>query len=138
MSDFDELYGSKYLSATDLKAPVTATIDRIDEEEFTRPGERPRKKAVAYFKNASKPMVLNKTNANTLAAAFGKPFAGWVGKRVTLRAEPTVFAGKPTLGLRLFPTSNGGDRITSGPTAPPPPPPPPPRQADDMNDEIPW
>src|SRR5262245_22561972 len=140
MSDFDELYGSKDLSATDLKAPVDAIIERVDFEEFTRPGEKPRKKAVVYFKNASKPMVLNKTNATTLATAFGKPFAGWIGKRVTVRAEQTVFAGKPTLGLRIYPVANGRDRITSAPIVPPEPPyqQPPPRQTDDMNDEIPW
>jgi hypothetical protein len=124
---FDDLYGSRFLSASDVKAPVTATIERIDHESFARPGEPTRVKAVAYFKGGKKGMVINKTNANTLALAFGKKFADWPGKRVTAKAEPTNFGGKPTQGLRLYPV-NGAEKI-----APPPPPPP-----GDMNDEIPW
>jgi hypothetical protein len=124
--DFDDLYGSRFLSATDVKAPVTATIERIDHESFARPGEPTRVKAVAYFKGGKKGMVINKTNANTLALAFGKKFADWPGKRVTVKAEPTNFGGKPTQGLRLYPV-NGAEKI-----APPPPP------KSDMDDEIPW
>jgi hypothetical protein len=51
MSDnFEELYGTKYLSAGELKGPVDATLERIEEETFARPGEKPRTKKVAYFK----------------------------------------------------------------------------------------
>src|SRR5262245_17110877 len=127
--DFDDIYGSKFLSAADVKTPVVARIERIDHEKFARPGEPTRIKAVAYFKGGKKGMVINKTNANNLAAAFGKKFADWVDKRVTVKAEPTNFGGKPTLGLRLYPV-NGDGAVK---VAPPPPPP-----KDDMDDEIPW
>jgi hypothetical protein len=130
MTNYDDVYGSRFLAATDLKAPVTVTIEKIDYEQFARPGELPRTKAVVYFKNASKPMVLNKTNASTLASAFGKNFANWVGKRATIKTEPTLFGGKKTLGLRLYPL-NGPDRPAPAITSEPPP------QGDDA-DVIPY
>src|SRR5262245_58691070 len=102
-TDYDDLYGSRFLAATDLKGPVT--VDRINYEQFTRPGEPTRTKAVIYFRNGKKGMVVKKTNAENMAAAFGKPFAGWVGNRVTLRAEQTMFGGKPTRGLRIYPAN---------------------------------
>jgi len=66
-----------------------------------------------------------------------QPFAGWVGKRVTLRVEQTMFAGKPTRGLRIYP-ANGGDTAPPPVAAPEPPPPERPPLRDEMNDEIPW
>lgn len=140
MTDYDDLYGSRFLAATDLKGPVTVTIERIEYEQFTRPGEPTRTKAVAYFKGGKKGMVINKTNAANLAAAFGKAFPNWVGKRVTIRPEQTMFAGKPTRGLRLYPAANGGPPIPAiAPQAPPPEPPPePPPLQDELSDEIPW
>jgi hypothetical protein len=51
--DFDDLYGSQYLAASDN--------------------------------------------------AFGKDFDDWVDKRITVKAERTQFAGKPVMGLRLYP-----------------------------------
>jgi hypothetical protein len=132
MSDFDDLYGTRFLSAAEVKKPVNATIEQIDEETFARPGEATRTKKVLYVHGGKKGIVLNKTNATNLASAFGKAFPAWVGQRVTIKAEPTTFAGKTTMGLRLYPAD--------GPTAPmkavePPKPPPSP---EGLNDEIPW
>ena len=51
---------------------------------------------------------------------------------MTIKSEPTIFGGKPTQGLRLYPiTDTGGG--TAVPVAPPPKP-----VKDDMDDEIPW
>jgi hypothetical protein len=124
MSDFEDLYGGRFLSSQDVKAPTNVTSDRIEQESFTRPGEPTRTKAVLYFRGGKKGMVINKTNANVLAAAFGKNLSDWADKRMTIKSEPTNFGGKPTQGLRLYP-------ITAA-AAPPKPP------KDDLNDEIPW
>jgi hypothetical protein len=101
--DFDDLYGSQYLAATDLKKPFTAAIEEIDEQDFARQGERQRMKKVLRLKGVRKPVVLNKTNALNLAEEFGKKFPEWVGKRVTVKTEDTTFQGKRTKGLRLYP-----------------------------------
>jgi hypothetical protein len=104
--DFDSMYGSKYLAATDLKKPVTATIELAERAEFAKPGETAKKKVVLYVKGGKKGIVVNKTNALSLAQDFGKDPDGWVGQRIIIRAERTTFAGKPTLGLRLYPAEN--------------------------------
>lgn len=54
MSDFDDLYGTRFLSAAEVKKPVTAIIERIDEESFARPGEATRTKKVLYVRGGKK------------------------------------------------------------------------------------
>jgi hypothetical protein len=121
MSSYDDLYGSRFLAATDLKAPVNVVIDRIEQETFARDGGPSRQKAVLYFKGRTKAVVCNKTNAAMLADAYGKNFSGWVGKAVSIRPENTTFSGKVVKALRLYPTQ----------TAVPPPPPSQDETADD-------
>ena len=133
ITDFDELYGGKYLTAADIKNPRTAKIERVEHTEFSRAGEPVRKKAVVHFMGAKKPMVLNKTNAFTIASAFSKDFNAWIGKQVRIQAEMVNFAGKSTQGLRVYPIAPG--------TEPAPEPAPvkaPAPVSDDLNDEIPW
>ena len=130
MSDFDDLYGGRFLSSQDVKAPINVHHRAGREGGVHPPGEPTRTKAVLYFKGGKKGMVINKTNANALAAAFGKNLSDWVGKRVTIKPEPTIFGGKPTQGLRLYPVN----------TAVPPPkkPEPKPSLTEEIGDEIPW
>jgi hypothetical protein len=117
MPEFEDLYGSRFLTAADLKGPVNAFIERIEEESFTRDGKASRPKAVIYFRGARKPVVCNKTNANVLAHAFGKSFEEWIGKCVTVRPETTTFNGKVVPALRLYPVP----ATQIGATAPPKP-----------------
>jgi hypothetical protein len=138
MSSYDDLYGTKYLSAGEVARPTTAVIDRIEEETFVRPGEPPRTKKVLYVKGGKKGIVINKTNAANLAAVFGKDFAAWPGQRITVQAEPTSFAGKRTMGLRLYPAANGAPPAPAVIVTPPPLPSPKTSVAEEMNDEIPW
>jgi hypothetical protein len=126
MADFDDLYGTKFLSATELKGPVTAVIESMTEESFIRPGERPQRKMVAHCKGAKKGLVINKTNALTLATAYGRDMQAWIGKRITVKAEPTTFGGRPTLGLRVYP-AEAPALEASKPTG-----------SFELNDEIPW
>src|SRR5262249_42740114 len=108
--EFDDLYGSNYLAATDLKKPITTVIEQVEQEDFARTGEKKKIKAVLHLRGVKKPVIVNKTNALTLATAFGKEdfINEWVGQRVVIKAEPTTFAGKPTKGIRLYP-ANGED-----------------------------
>jgi len=132
--DFDDLYGGKYLAASELKAPITGTIEKIDEETFAKQGERSRNKKVLFVRGGKKGVVVNKTNAITLAGAFGKDFSTWVGQRIVIKAEPTMFAGKPVTGLRMYPAPNGGGHSA----APTPKPPPAPAVDPEMDDEVPF
>jgi hypothetical protein len=46
-------------------------------------------------------VVLNKTNALQLAAAFGDDTDDWVGKSIEIWGEMVMFKGKATPGIRL-------------------------------------
>ena len=127
--DFDDLYGSQYLAATDVKRPFAAAIEDIDEQDFARQGERPRVKKVLHLKGVRKPIVLNKTNALSLAEAFGKNFKDWMDKHITVKAEPTTFAGKRTMGLRLYPAEDEEALPLQAPKKG--------KRSSDVNDELP-
>jgi hypothetical protein len=89
-NDFDSLYGSKYLSAADLRGEQKrVTIDDVTIADFRQKDGSSRKKVVLTFGGEFKPMVVNKTNAAKLAQAFGKKWTGWVGNAVELYTELT-------------------------------------------------
>jgi len=130
MDSYDALYGSRFLAATDLKTPVSAVIDRIEQKTFARDGGPARRKAILHFRNKTKGVVLNKTNAITLSSAFGKDFSAWIGKSVTIKPENTTFSGKVVMALRLYPAQGAASH--------PPPSEPLESAHDEMSDEIPW
>lgn len=100
---YDELYGGKYLKAADLDEDED-TIVTIKEYDLKPVGQDQEMRCVLTFKEfPEKPLVLNKTNASTLADLFGKEWDDWVGKRIILFVTPVTFAGKTSLGLRISP-----------------------------------
>ena len=64
-------------------------------------GENAEDKPVLYFEESEKGMVLNVTNANTIAGLYGPETDGWIGKRIALFATEVDFAGKQTLAIRV-------------------------------------
>jgi hypothetical protein len=122
--DFDAMYGSKYLSVSDLKGQrPRRTIGKVDVAELKEKDGSTKRKRILYLEGEDKPLVLNKTNAVKLAMAFGKQSADWIGARVELYPEMTNL-GKE--GVRLQPL-----RTVVRPAAPPP-------KQDEMSDEIPF
>ncbi len=105
-SDFDDLYGSRYLSANDLHGEQPRRkIGRADVVELKEKDGTTKRKFVIHFANEEKALVLNKTNATKLAAAFGKDRTNWIGAEVELYAEMTSL-GKEGVRLRpLKPTA---------------------------------
>src|SRR5262245_40104188 len=71
-SDFDDLYGSKYYSTVDLHGGTPHhKIGKVAPAELKEKDGSIKRKLLAYFAGVEKPLVLNKTNAQKLAAAFG-------------------------------------------------------------------
>ena len=64
-----------------------------------------KRKFVVYFEGVEKALVLNKTNAQKLAAAFGKDHSKWIGMEVELYAEMT---GLGKEGVRVRPLKPTG------------------------------
>ena len=94
-----DVFPSKYLKAEDLEgANVTVTIEEVNREEV---GPKKESKLVISFANTLKKMVLNKTNAATIAKLYGEETDEWLGKRIILYSKDTEFQGEMVLALRV-------------------------------------
>ena len=114
-TDFDDIYGSKYLSAADLHGEmIRHEVGKVEIADLREKDGTMKRKFIVYFKGVDKPLVLNRTNAQKLAAALGKDRTAWIDVVVELYAEMTSL-GKEGVRLRII--------KSAGP-------------ADDMNDRI--
>lgn len=83
---FKKLHDRRFVGEWDLPEGGTdVTIDRLSREEVIDPGTKKKsEKPVLYFKNTKKGLVLNRTNAATIANLHGTETDGWVGQRIRL------------------------------------------------------
>jgi hypothetical protein len=89
-------FPSKYLKAADLQAKqVTVVMSHVTMETIGD-DERP----VLYFKGKDKGLVVNKTNANTIAEAFGDDTQDWRDGEIVLFEASVEFQGKMMPGIR--------------------------------------
>ena len=140
--DIDAAFPSLYLKSSDLQGRnIPVVIDRVEIEElgFGRDKDH---KPVVYFQKSKKGLVLNKTNSNTIKAAYGRDTDGWIGKPLVLFPAMVDFAGDTVEAIRVrVPTQKQPAPPASAPvqqvenaqyTERNPPP------HDDMDDEIPF
>jgi hypothetical protein len=59
-------------------------------------------KPVAYFEGKDKGLVLNKTNSNTISAAYGDETDDWVGAEIVLYETMVEFQGQRKPGIRCL------------------------------------
>ena len=92
-----EEFPSKYLKADDLMGrEVRVTIARVEREKMGDDF-----KPVVYFNGKEKGVVLNKTNAFTIANAYGDETADWFGNDVILFSVMTEYGGKTAPAIRV-------------------------------------
>jgi hypothetical protein len=97
---FDDIYGSKYFSVSDLKdGEPRFKVGKVEVAELREKNGATKRKFVLLFEGVDKGLVVNKTNAKKLAEAYGKQSSKWVGQTVQLYSEDTTF-GK---GVRVRP-----------------------------------
>ena len=136
--NINEAFPSNYLKAADLQGRE-ATV-RIDRVEFEKVGEDT--KPVLYFQGKDRGIVLNKTNATNISAAYTQETNNWIGKSVTLFTAWVDFNGKSTEAIRIRPaqefasglpaqqqTSGANDYADKSGAA---------RPSNDLSDEIPF
>jgi hypothetical protein len=99
------------VDATDIQNPQAPR--KISNEEQNK-----ERKPVLSFENGVKPMVINRTNFETLEEALGDS-DNWPGHKVKIFCAPTSYQGKRVDGLRV-------EAIVPKPAL-----------KDDLNDEIP-
>jgi hypothetical protein len=110
---FSAMFPSRYLQASDVEEPITATIASVQLEDM-RDGEA---KPVINFEGVEKRLILNRTNASVLVELYGGDSNDWVGEPITLFATTTDFQGKRVPCIRLRAPKKAGKKA-----APPPDP----------------
>lgn len=84
------LFPSDYLAAVEFKGrDVTLTIVKVFKDELKMRGGKSELKPVLSFRETKKKLVLNKTNADSIAEMYGTEATEWVGKRVTFYPTKT-------------------------------------------------
>lgn len=131
MTEYDEMYGSKFLGAHDADeaedGKIRARIKSVDIETFTdMKTQRTEKKYVLTLSGQTKRLRLGKINAGAIAKAVGTDKSRWLNLAIELTPIETQMG--PGLSLRVLPAPK--------PTATQQPKPKPPIE-DDMADEIP-
>lgn len=103
MPKVSDLKNSKFLTKHDAEPPVLVTISGFEELNVAMESQDPEMKWVLKFKEFDKPLVLNMTNGQLIAAITGtEEFEGWIGEKVVLFNDPTIsFGGKLTGGIRI-------------------------------------
>lgn len=94
--DIRKLTGSQYLAAVEFNgAEPTFTISDAKLEDFESDDNGVKKverKGVVSFAETPRKWVINVTNAQLIAAMFGRETKGWQGKKVTLFAAASKAA----------------------------------------------
>jgi hypothetical protein len=83
------------------QSTITLTIANVTMENMNSGKGGAQSKPCLRFKERDKLMVLNKTNAKTLAAALGPETENWKGARVTIAAPIVDAFGKSARSLRI-------------------------------------
>lgn len=99
------LFPTEYVAAAELKGrDVTLTIARVQVDELQRKGSSAKeRKPIIYFTETKKKLVLNKTNAKTIAALYGGEVSAWAGKRITLFPTTDKFGRETVDCIRIRP-----------------------------------
>jgi len=131
MSNYKTAFGS-FLKTEDLQQKACKlVIESVGTEEIE--GDHGKeKKLVARFAGKDKGLILNRTNADSIAEISGSEDTDdWAGQAIVLFPDTTKFGGKTVPCMRIrAPHTNGAK------AAPPPPPPAPVEELTD--DDIPF
>ena len=139
----NELFPSKYIAASNLQnKDVVVTIERVDLVEFDNDNGTKEMKSVVFFKGGAKGLVLNKTNATTIADITGQDDTdNWPGSKVCLFPTMVPWGAKTVEAIRIkrvpepvsvMSVDRFGRRLPGAATAANP------QVDDDMADEIPF
>lgn len=94
-----QAFPSEYLRAADLQGRnIRVTISHVEMRDVGDDN-----KPVLFFQGKEKGVVMNKTNSNNIAAAYGDDTDGWGGKEVVLYEAMVDFQGRSVAAIRIRP-----------------------------------
>ena len=99
----NEMFPSNFLKAqdvTDAGGEMVCKIASVEMKQFDNDdGGKENKPALTFADE--KQLILNKTNANTIAALLGDDTADWIGKEITLIQQEVTFKDKLVPAIRV-------------------------------------
>ena len=101
MPNVNELYQGEFLRADQLGGVPRRAVIESAAVETVGQGENAAQKLVLKFQRAKQRLPLNKTNALTLAAAWGPNSDNWMGRTIELRSEKVAFSGRIVDAIRV-------------------------------------
>ena len=103
MPNINEIKKSSFLKKEDCGVGILVTIKEVVQENVAKEGAPEELKWCVFFRECEKPMVLNSTNAQLIAAITKEDNTdSWGGHRVVLYNDPSItFGGKLTGGIRV-------------------------------------
>ncbi len=101
----DDVFPSRTLKAADLGGrKIKLTIANVEMEKM---GDD--MKPVMYFKGKEKGLVLNKTKAAVLTAAFGGETDNWYGKEIAIYPAKVAYNGQMVDSINVEPVLEMAD-----------------------------
>lgn len=91
-----QAFPSDFLKAADLDGNARVVMAHVEMKDI---GDD--HKPVLHFKGMEKGLVLNKTNANNIAAEYGDDMDDWMGKEIILFTAWVDFQGKSVEAIRV-------------------------------------
>lgn len=97
-----DLFPTRFVAAADLNGKqFTLTIRSVTLEDMQSHDQKTVTKPCLWFSNATKGMVLNKTNTMIIADLYGPETDAWAGKRITIYATKVRAFGKLEEAVRV-------------------------------------
>lgn len=122
MPNINTLKESRFLKKEDCGPGILVTIRSCEQINVAKEGAPEELKWCLNFEETEKPMVLNSTNAQIIAAIVGSQETdNWSGHKVVLYSDPTItFGGKLIGGIRARAPRNQSVTPASRVMTPPP------------------
>lgn len=101
--DTTEFFASKWLRGDDLRGrQYRGTIKDVTVEDVRDKDGGTTRKVAVHFAGVPKPLLLNRTNYETLVAICGsRDSEAWLGKSIVILPERIVAFGQHTIAVRL-------------------------------------
>ena len=124
--NINQLKKSRFLTQNDCEPPILLTITGAEEMNVAQEGADPDMRICLHFQEVEKPLVLNSTNGQIIAAITGTGDLGedgnnWNDTKIVLYRDPNIsWGGKITGGIRVrAPKPKAPTQQNKKPTPPP-------------------
>jgi hypothetical protein len=121
--NINQLKESKFLKKEDVGAGALMTITGLTQDNVAKEGADQELKWCLHFHETDKPLVLNSTNAQLIAAITKQEDTdNWIGHKIVLYVDPAVsFGGKIIGGIRVRAPRNQAPKPAMAPAPVPAP-----------------